>query len=213
MAEVKELVAQPRAATGSQAARKLRRTGLIPAVVYGHKEATIHLSVPAAEVEWAVRHGVHVVDLKADGKTEKALIKDLQWDHLGKDLLHVDFARVSADERIVVTVPVELKGIAPGVTAGGLLSHQLHSLAIECLALQVPESIRVNINELQLGAAIHVRELVLPPDVKAMVDPEVVVVHVTVPAAEPAPTAAPAEPGAAEPEVIGRQAKEEEEGE
>jgi large subunit ribosomal protein L25 len=213
MAEVKELVAQPRAETGSQAARRLRRTGHIPAVVYGHKEGTLHLSVPAAEVEWAVRHGVHVVDLKADGKTEKALIKDIQWDHLGKDLLHVDFARVSADERIVVTIPVELKGIAPGVTAGGLLSHQLHSLAVECLALQVPESIRVNINELQLGAAIHVRELVLPPDVKAMADPEAIVVHVTVPAAEPTAVVAPVEPGAAEPEVIGRQAKEEEEAE
>jgi large subunit ribosomal protein L25 len=214
MAETLEFVTQPRQDTGSQAARRLRRKGLVPAVVYGHKEATVHVTLPMDELQKAVRHGVRVVDLKTDGKTEKALIKEVQWDHLGKDLLHVDFARISADERVVVTVPLELRGIAPGVTGGGVLDQPMHTLSIEALAVALPESIRVNIGDLQLGGVIHVRDLVLPPGVKAMADPDAVVVHITVPAAEPA--AAPAgvpEPGAAEPEVIGRQAKEEEEGE
>jgi large subunit ribosomal protein L25 len=214
MAETLEFVTQPRQEIGSQAARRLRRKGLVPAVVYGHKEATVHVTLPMDELQKAIRHGVRVVDLKTDGKAEKALIKEVQWDHLGKDLLHVDFARISADERVVVTVPLELKGIAPGVTGGGVLDQPMHTLSIEALAVALPESIRVNIGELQLGGAIHVRDLVLPPGVKVMADADAVVVHITVPAAEPAaaPAAVP-EAGAAEPEVIGRQAKEEEEGE
>ena len=110
---------------------------------------------------------------------------EVQWDHLGQDVLHVDFRRVSADERIHVTVPIELRGIAPGVTGGGVLDQPLHTLDIECLAVAVPDSIRVNINELQLGAAIHVRDLTLPPDVKALADADAIVVHVTAPQAEP----------------------------
>jgi large subunit ribosomal protein L25 len=89
------------------------------------------------------------------------------------------------------------------------LDQQLHTLSIECPAISVPESIRVNVGELQLGAAIHVRELHLPPGVTALGDPDAVVVHVTQKQVEPEPTPAPA-PGAAEPEVIGRKEEEEE---
>src|SRR5437764_36846 len=108
MAEAVELVTQPRATHGTRAAKRLRKQGLIPGVVYGHKEATISIALPAEELEKAVRHGIHVVDLKADGKTEKALIREVQWDYLGKELLHIDFARVGADERVVVTVPIDI---------------------------------------------------------------------------------------------------------
>src|SRR5262249_8083809 len=134
MAESMEFVAQPRKARGSQKARQMRRKGLVPAVVYGHKEETVSISLPADELEKAIRPGVRVVDLKTDGKVQKALIKEVQGDHLGKELLHIDFARVAADERVVVTVPVELRGIAPGVSAGGVLDQPIHTLAVECLA-------------------------------------------------------------------------------
>lgn len=216
MAEMVKLEAQPRQPHGSQAARRLRRQGLIPAIIYGHKEANVAVSLPAADVERALRHGVHVVDLKAGDKSETALIKAAQWDHLGQHLIHVDFARVSADERVTVTVPLELRGTAPGVTHGGLLDQPLHSLAVECPVLNVPESIRVPVGELEVGQAIHVKDLVLPPNVTTKADPDAIVVHVVAKAAEPAAAAAPVAevPGAAEPEVIGRQAKAaEEEGE
>jgi large subunit ribosomal protein L25 len=131
----------------------------------------------------------------------------VQWDHLGKDLLHVDFARVAADERIVLTVPIELRGTAPGVTAGGVLDQPIHTLSIECLAISIPDTIRVNIGELQIGSAIHVRDLALPAGVKAMSDPEAIVVQVKQPVAEEeAPVAAEAAE-AAEPEVIGAKEK------
>ena len=212
MAESVLLVAQKREERGSQAARRLRRQGLIPAVVYGHKEATLSLSLSAEEVENAIRHGVRVVDLQAGGKEEKALIRDVQWDHMGKEILHVDFTRVAVDERIIVTVPLELRGTAPGVTAGGVLDQPIHTLSVECLAISIPDSIRVPIGELQIDGVIHVRDLVLPPGVKAMADPDAIVVHVTQKMEEPEAAAAPVEvPEQAEPEVIGRPAKTEEE--
>jgi large subunit ribosomal protein L25 len=178
--------------------------------VYGHKEATVSVALPGDELAKAIRHGVRVLDLQADGKTEKALIRDVQWDHLGKELLHVDFARVAADERVVVTVPVEVRGVAPGIAAGGVLEQPMHTLSVECLAVRVPDSIRVSVVELQLGGTIHVKDLVLPPDVKAMADPEALVVQVVQKQLEEAPAAAPAAPEQAEPEVIGRKAAEEE---
>lgn len=213
MAEAVVFVTQPRATTGSQRARQMRRKGLVPAVVYGHKEATLSITLPLDEVRKALRQGVRVVDLKTDGNLQKALIREVQWDHLGKELLHVDFARVSEDERVVVSVPVELKGTAPGIAAGGALDQPMHTLSIECLAIAVPDSIRVNVGELQLDGVIHVKDLVLPPDVKAMADPDAVVVHVTLKQLEPeaAPAAAALTPEQAEPEVIGRKVAEEEE--
>ncbi len=203
MADSVVLPTEKRDSRGTRTARKLRATGRVPGVVYGHKEETVSISVAADALLSAVRHGARVVDLQSDGGLQKAQIAELQWDHLGIEVLHVDFRRVAADERIHVTVPVEVRGIAPGIAAGGVLNQPIHTLPIECLAVNVPESIRVNVNELQLGAAIHVRDLHLPPDVKALTDPDAIVVSVTAAQAEEA-AAAPTEQ--AEPEVIGRKA-------
>lgn len=211
MAETMVFETKPRDQRGSMAARRLRREGHVPAVIYGHKEETVAVTLPLIELQKAIRQGVRVVDLKTDGKTEKALIKEVQWDHLGKDLLHIDFARVAVDERVVVTVRIELRGIAPGTAHGGVLDQPLHSLSVECLAISLPDSIRVNIGELDVGGVIHVKDLVLPEGVKAMVDPEAIVVHITTPIVTPEPGVAPEAAGTAEPEVIGRQKGAEEE--
>jgi len=189
----------------------MRKGGLIPAVVYGHKEATLSLTVNRDELYSVIRRGVRVVDLQAGGKTEKALIRDVQWDHLGHDIMHVDFARVTADERIKIEVRIELRGTAPGVTAGGVIDQPIHSLMVECLAIAVPGSIRVPIGELQIDQAIHVKDLKLPEGVTTAVDPDAIVVQVAQKVVEEeaavsglaAPTAE-----AAEPEVIGRKEKE-----
>jgi large subunit ribosomal protein L25 len=187
---------------------------MIPGVLYGHKEATLAVTLSAEELEKAIRHGTRVVDLKSDGTVQKALIRDLQWDHLGKELLHIDFERVAADERIVVPVPLEVRGTAPGIAAGGVLDQPMHTLSVECLAINIPASIRVNVGELQLGSVIHVSDLVLPPDVKAMGDPDAVVVQVIAKMVEPEPGAVPAAAEQAEPELVGRKKPaEEEEGE
>ena len=212
MADSVTLAAQKREGRGTRAAERLRKQGRVPAVVYGHKEATVSVSLARDELLAALRHGARVVDLKTDGTAETALIREVQWDHLGKEVLHVDFARVGKDERIHVAVRVELRGIAPGVTAGGVLDQPLHAIEVECLAIRIPESIRVPVGELQMDGTIHVRDLHLPEGVTALTDPDAVVVHVAPKLVEPeaAPAAAPAA-GAAEPEVIGRKAGEEEE--
>jgi large subunit ribosomal protein L25 len=210
MAEAVTLTAQDRNQHGTRNARRLRKNGHIPAVVYGHKEATVPLTLAKDELYKAIRHGVRLVDLKQGDKVEKALIRDVQWDAIGMDILHVDFARVSIDERIEVEVRLELRGTAPGVTAGGNLDQPLHSLNIECLAIAIPDSIRVNIGGLQLDQAIHVKDLTLPEGVKALNDEDAIVVQ-CVPKVVEEEAAVAATPAAeqAEPEVIGRQKAEE----
>jgi len=212
MAESVLLVTQARSTRGTHEARRMRKRGLIPGVVYGHKEETVSVAVPRDELFRVIRHGIRVVDLQAAGKTETALIRDVQWDHLGLDIVHVDFARVAADERIKIEVRIELRGTAPGVTAGGLLDQPIHSLEIECLAVAVPESIRVSIGELQIGQAIYVKDLKLPEGVTTAVDPDAIVVQVAAPKVEAEAVAAPVAEQA-EPEVIGRKEKPEEEAE
>ncbi len=213
MAEMVEVTAERRACRGTREARRLRCQGKVPGVVYGHKEEPVSLSLAREELERIIRHGVHVVDLKTDGAVQKALIRDVQWDHLGLQLLHVDFARVAEDERVTVNVPIEVRGVAPGVTAGGVLDQPIHSVEVECLVTSVPDSIRVNVGDLQIDSAIHVRDLKLPPGVTVLGDPDQIVVHVTQKQLEAEAAPAPAAAEAGEPEVIGRQREAEPEGE
>jgi large subunit ribosomal protein L25 len=213
MAETVVLKATKREGRGRHAAEKLRRQGQAPGVIYGHKQEVVAVALSAEDLSDAVRHGARVVELQTEGGAgETAMIWELQWDHLGKEILHVDFRRTSRDERVVVNVPIELRGIAPGVTGGGILDQPLHTIEIECLAINIPESIRVPIGELQIGAAVHVRDLHLPEGVKATGDPDAIVVHISAPLAE-APPPAEAAAGPAEPEIVGRRVAAEEEGE
>jgi large subunit ribosomal protein L25 len=209
MAESVQLAVHPRDGAGKPAAKRLREKGLLPAVVYGHKEATVSLALSHDDFVKALSRGARLVELKNGGSAEAALIQDVQWDHLGKDVLHVDFRRVSKDERVVISVPLHLRGVAPGVSGGGVLDQPLHVMDVECLVTAVPDEIRVNIGELQIDQILYVKDLRLPEGVKAMADPDAIVVQVRAPQAE-APS--PAVPGVetAEPEVIGRQAKPEE---
>jgi large subunit ribosomal protein L25 len=211
MAESVVLVAQDRAAHGTRHARRLRKSGQVPGVVYGHKEATVAIAISGDELAKAIRRGARVIDLKQGDSVQRALIKMLQWDPLGHDILHVDFTRISKDEKLELPVRIELRGTAPGVTAGGVLSQQLHEVTVECLADSIPSSIRVNIASLMIGDVIHIRDVTLPPGVAIKGDADAVVVQITAPVAEEEAAAPAAE--SAEPEIIGRvkEAEEEEE--
>jgi large subunit ribosomal protein L25 len=209
MAEV-VLAAATREAQGSKVAARLRKQGKIPGVVYGHKEATVAVAVGADELDRAIRvlHA-RVLDLDLNGKKEKVLIRELQWDYLGRDMVHVDFERVSADERVRVTIPVELRN-TPKNTGGGVLEQPLHQIHVECPAIAIPESIRVDIVGLTLGHPIHVSDLTLPAGVTVLEGKEMVVVQLRLPGQEAVVAAAPVE-GAVEPEVIKKEKKVEEE--
>jgi large subunit ribosomal protein L25 len=214
MAETFVLEVQERSKSGTNASKQLRKTGQVPAVMYGKGEATAVMSVAGDELSKAIRRGVRIFDVKHKGGLQKTLLRDVQWDPLGHDILHADFYRVRADEKITLVVKVELKGTAPGVTAGGgVLVQLIHSLSVECLIVNIPESIRVNIGELQIEQAIHVRELTLPEGVVVKNDPEAIIVQVSQKIVEE--VAAPTTPGvptaeSAEPEVIGKAKGEEE---
>jgi large subunit ribosomal protein L25 len=210
MADTFVLKTETRKERGSHQTAKLRKTGKVPAVVYGHKEETLSVSVPHEDVAHMLRLGAPVVDIQTPKGVEKAQIMELQWDHLGKEVLHVDFKRVSADERIQTDVHIEIRGTAPGIAEGGVLDQPLHSLRIECPAIAVPKSIRVTISELKIEDSIKVKDVKLPDDCKVLDDPEAIIIHVTRPALEAAAPAAEAAAGAAEPEVITARKKEEE---
>jgi large subunit ribosomal protein L25 len=213
MSEVFSLPAQARdpkknQGTGSRVARRLRRQGRIPAIVYGHKQTPLPVSVARDDVWQMVKAASHLAELKVGDGSEMVLVRDVQWDHLGKEIIHLDFARVSADERIHTEVRLELHGTAPGTSEGGMVEFLVHSLEVTCRAIAIPDSIRVEIGELHVGDGVHVRDLVLPEGVEANADPDLLIVHVVARAAAPEPAAAAAEAAAAEPEVIGRKAEE-----
>jgi large subunit ribosomal protein L25 len=215
MAVTGKLAVKKRSEQGSRDCRRLRDQGLVPGNMYGHKQATVPLTVSASELLPLIRGGARVLDVELDGKAEKVLFREIQWDYLGKEVLHVDLLRVDPNEKLTIEVKVELKGTAPGTLSGGVLDHTLRTLHVECLAIQIPDSIIVKISTLEIGHALHVRDLEVPPNTRITNNPDAVVVRVAQPGAEiEATTGAPGEEGPAQPEVIGRKPAEEgEEGE
>ncbi|MGL6095866.1 MAG: 50S ribosomal protein L25 [Fimbriiglobus sp.] len=197
MSETATFAVEPRTEMGSRSAAKLRKRGRIPAVVYGHKETPAHVSLDALEFDRAVRiQHVRTLTITLDGKPETVLIKDLQFDYLGKTMIHADLMRVSASERVEVKVPVELRG-APKATGGGVLEQPLHLLHVECSPMSIPDAFRVDVTDLTLGHPIHVSDLKLPEGVKVLDSAEAVVVQLKLPGQE-----AVVEAGAVEPVVL-----------
>jgi large subunit ribosomal protein L25 len=209
MSQTAQVTAKQRSELGSRANKRLRDAGLLPGVIYGHKEAVVPVTLPKKEVVNHIHHGAHLFDLSIDGKSEKVLVKEVQYDHLGLEVMHVDFARVSLDEKVEVTVPLELKGEPKGEADGGVLTQVISELEIECLVTDIPDVIRHNVSEMALNDVLHIKDLKLPQGVKVLQDEDLIVASVREIVEETAePVAAE---GAAEPEVIG--GKKEEEGE
>lgn len=181
--------------------RRLRRTGNVPAVLYGHGEACIPLAVESTAIMNVIRHGHKLVRLEGD-VSEGAFIKAVQWDVYGKGVIHIDLLRVSDTEMVRTTVSIELKGTAAGLAEGGIVEFVLHELEIECPAAAVPEKLVVNVNDLHLNKAIHAREVNLPEGATVLDDPDLVVVHCIAPHTADDADAAGAETGGVEPELI-----------
>jgi large subunit ribosomal protein L25 len=203
--------AKTRPELGSRANKRLRDSGLLPGVVYGHKEAVVPVTLTKKEVVSHLNRGAHLFDLNLDGKSEKVLVKDVQYDHLGSEVIHVDFARVSLDEKVKVTVPIELKGKPKGEADGGVLHQVLAQLEIECLVLEIPDAIRHNISEMALNDVLHIKDLHFPAGVRPIAGGDLIVATVRE-VLEVVTEVAPAEGGAAEPEVIGKKVEPGEEG-
>lgn len=207
MAKQLKISAQTRLTTGRSAVKKIKQQGLVPAVVYGGRDKPISLTLNAREITTLLAHATseHVlVDLEIkDGEASTnrlALIQEVQHDAIRRDVLHVDFHAVRADEKLHSQIPVEPFGEAAGVkNSGGLLEINMHSIEVECLPKDLPEVIRLDVSALNVGDAIHIKDIQFPPGVTARGDGDLTVVRLAAPKVEVEPDPAAA---AAQPEVL-----------
>jgi large subunit ribosomal protein L25 len=191
-----------REGTGKSVTRKLRAVGKVPAVLYGSSQQSRSLEVPSHALSRVLARGANqLIDLRGpkgvDGKL--VLLKEYQRDPATLKLLHCDFYEVDTSRKIHVEVPLHLVGKPHGVEMGGVLEPVLRALEVSCLPLAIPQSIEVDVSALEIGHAIHVREIALPEGVELITEPSQTAVHVIVPrvVVEEAAAAAAAEPAAA----------------
>lgn len=214
MAENVTLDAKRRGTVGTRAARKLRQDGQLPAVIYGHGEAVESIALKQHDVEVALKHGARTAELRIGRKSQQCLIKVVQYDHLGITPIHLDFTRVDVHERVRVTVGIELRGTPKGLAHGGVLDLQLAEIEIECLASEIPETLRPIVTDLDVGESLRVKDLNLPKGVVAMADGDerIATVHAKAKSEEDDEETSEEESGepTPEPERIGRVRKEDE---
>jgi large subunit ribosomal protein L25 len=186
MAQQVKLKVQRRTVVGRNAIKKIKAQGLVPGVIYGSQAEPIALQVEARALTNVLAHALseHVlVELEiADGNQSTnrlALIQEVQHHPLRPELLHVDFHAVSATEKITSEVPIEAVGDALGVrTFGGLLEHSLRTLEVECFPQDLPEIVRIDVSNLNIGESLHVRDIPLPSGVEALTPADLTVVSV-----------------------------------
>lgn len=179
MSEVR-IAAESRSEFGKGAARRARREGKVPAVLYGHGTAPVHLSLPGHDLMLALKTPNVLLSLEVNGKKELALPKDVQRHPIKRHLEHVDLILVKRGEKVVVDVPVVPTGT---VAPGGLLETVLVALPIEAEATHLPESVEVSVEGLEAGQSVRAQDITLPAGSTLAVDGDTVVLHVMVPAA------------------------------
>lgn len=183
------LEAEPRTDLGKGASRRLRRTGMVPAVIYGAGKDPVSISLKHNELQHSLENEAfysHILTVKLDKKEEQAILKDLQRHPSKPVIMHMDLQRVSANEKIRVHAPLHFmnEDTAPGVKAGGLVSHSQTEIEIICLPKNLPEYIEVDLGALELDESIHLSEISLPAGVEAVElthgeghDPSIVSIH------------------------------------
>jgi large subunit ribosomal protein L25 len=218
--QVLSVAAESREVFGKNAARRLRRTGMVPAVVYGDQGPSLPVTVDPKEIERVLRSGAGhnaIFNLEIKGKTPaRVMLRDWQVDPVLGNLLHVDLVRVGRDHKLKLRVPIHITGEAKGVKVqGGVFEFVLREVEIECLPDDIPDQIVMDISELVIGRSVRVSDLPLGPKVRVLTEPNRVVAHVVALRVEEEKPAEVAEAAPAEPELIrkARPEKEEEEGE
>jgi large subunit ribosomal protein L25 len=216
MAANATLTAKGREGSGKGDNRKLRQTGYIPAVIYGHGEQTRSVAINAHEFELLASR-VHVentvIDLKVEGEKKpiRALVREMQTHPARGAVVHVDFYQIHAGERVHIQLPLNFVGTPVGVKNGGILQHTMDELDVEVSADNIPEAIDVDVAHLEIGDSVHVSDLKIPEGIKVFDSDDRSVCSVSPPQAgiaeAPAPTEAAVAP--AEPEVIRRKKEDE----
>jgi large subunit ribosomal protein L25 len=181
-----KLPATPREIEGSRSNRRLRRSGRVPAVLYGGEGEPRHFSVDARELRHALLGAGAVIELEMDGETATAVVKDQQRDPIRGDAVHIDFVRVRMDVAIHAVVTLELVGAdeSPGTSEGGVLEQQIREINIEALPGDVPETLQHDASSLEMGATVTLADVTAPKGVTILDDPEQVVASITLPRLE-----------------------------
>jgi len=179
------LKAKTREVTGKEISRKIRRQGMIPAILYGPSTKPIPLITSPQAIERILRlkKVTSFLDLEIEGnppRKEKVIIKDIDLHPVTSKILHVDFYQISMDKEITVEVPIVLKGRPKGVEKGGILEQNKRVLAISCLPHLVPESIEVDVSGLEAGDSIHIKDISLRDGIKIVENPQIPIATVVV---------------------------------
>jgi large subunit ribosomal protein L25 len=213
MATKVKLEAQLRSETGKGAARSLRRSGFVPAVVYGHGEETRSCKLAWRELEkilTSVKWENTIIDLQMDdGNASSVLIRDVQLHPCRPEVLHVDFLAVPKGEKVKLEIPVQVVGMAPGVKEGGILEHHRMEVEIRCIPSNIPATLEIDVSNLAIGDVASIRDLVVPEGVEILDDLDGTICSIVPPAVlkqevEEEEAVLEAEEEVAEPEVIGR---------
>lgn len=221
MTITKSLKASKREAGGKGAARKLRQTGRVPAVLYGKDMESVSLSLDAMEVEHlfqSISVENTIVELQVEGgDNHQTLVREIQSHPYRYELVHIDFLRIQSDVEVDVEVPVELVGTPAGVKQhGGVLEQIIHELPVRCLPSLIPPIIEVDVTALEIDDSVHLEDIQLPEGVEATIDLDRTLCLVSAPRAameeeEEEEGAEDLEPGEApEPEVVGESGDEDE---
>ncbi len=160
------LKTEARTSVGSLASRKARREGRIPVNIFGHGKPNYSATIDAHDLELALATTAQVFSLDVEGAVESCLVKEVQYDTFGQDVLHVDMSRIDLTEDVDVTVALAFRGNAAGESDGGMRVIHHPALAVHCPAGSIPESIEVNIEAMEIGQIIHAGEIELPKGVK-----------------------------------------------
>ena len=209
--ETATLNATRRDKIGTKHTRRLRENGQLPAIVYGHGEDPESIALPAHELGVELHHGARVLALDIGGKAGQFLIKDVQYDYLGTNPIHLDLMRVDLDELVTVGVGIELRGTPKGVSDGGMLEQHLVNLEVQCVVIDIPDTLTPLVTHLGIGDSLLVSDLEFGKGVKPLAEPDDRVASVTLIVEEEEEEEAPTEEGEAQPEVITKGKKEEEE--
>lgn len=212
--EQTRLEAEIRKGKGKGQARSIRRLGMIPGIIYGHKQDPVLIQIQPRSIKRLFRSGGENVlinmDIKDSG-TETVMLKEAQVDPLTRSIIHVDFVRVSLEERITTHIPISLVGVSPGVKEGGILEFLLRELRVECQVGKIPEHIEIDISSLNIGDQIRVGDIKLDEDMVIHDDPATTIVVIATPTVIKEPTEEEAITEEREPEVITERRREEEE--
>lgn len=202
--KIPEVEAEVRDRVGSRLAQRIRKDGRLPAVIYGHKQQPLHVSLDHRHVSDLLHRNTHLIEIVVGSQTpEPCLIKDVQWDHLGSAIVHLDLARVDLAEKVTVSVSLELVGDAVGLKeAHTILQRSVNEITIECRASDIPDKLQADISELNVGDTLTVAQLQLPAGITTTLGPETVVAMVSIVNVEPEEEEG-VTADAIEPEVIG----------